>query len=1438
MIAKCKHFIFQTFIFKLLFIFINSECDRSTPIRFNGGECELKFCTVEEYKSGKCVIDNEIAKTQYLNEITILDSGNENSKFDLVKFANGSLVSTISYSINSESYIKFYALSSNEQRFFLEKYEKEIIEENKNNGKEEDKENNVDNGDDNKDEDNNQGNDNENKTVYKTEYYESIRIKNSGNFLYDHKLFISRNYLNEEFLISSCNDNTYFFEIYDLYSKTIDKYDYKQVFYNDDNNHLSIKNKGYPTIIEIKENYTYYNTIFGALFSENDSTYYFALYKINIGYEESMPKIEKISKSENNFLVSSSFDDINCYNIKDKKIICLLYGEDNKMKIIAFDYELKDEAEEEIVNSNIQTNLFKCIHIKNNIGSFIYLTKEDNDFYLNIIFKDYNIASNSFSNYFNFTEEKYKIYFNDFTYKNNDFIKYSENKICFITKANNNMNNKNMNVYLMNLYEEEPFVVIREYNIDLDKLYNLNFCDKISSIIFNNNIGIAFNLYDISNGENKYKIALLFFGHIEKIHEIFDIEKYLSDSNLNNDSNSYNVIDINSLYKIKNNIFGYEFDKTKIIRLTNCDDIKFYSSKNESIEITNNYQLEKDENMKFYYLPKINNPLGCYIEFSFIVIEPELTIFDKYPNNKQGSETEESFNTHREKYTGITSNYTIYMEKGTTTQCHDNCTSCLKYNIDECKEYKVENLNETNSTNKVFNSTNKVFESQDGLNQFLDEMNINDAKSMIANLDSIMDKINPDLSYVIKQEDISLIIKKSHEYVEESTVNINFLECEKRLRKNLPENTELRIVQLNIVQKDEKSLTDQVEYKVYDENNKVIDLSPCSDIIIPIEYELTDLSSLDLENILKFADLGVDVFNIKDEFFNDICRPYSDSDANSDMVLSDRVSDIYQNFSVCGDGCEYSSFNIESLSFNCDCKVKQEMSAEPEKGNFAESITGAFLYSNFGAIKCYKLFFSLEGKLDNIGFWIISSMILGHIPIYILYFLNKINPIKNFLKKEMENKGYIDNIENKIESQEEIINYSTTEKEKFQPDIFKKRKNIRKSKKRKKKEEDNNINNNINNKNNNNYPPKKVKEIDLEKFQNAKEKGILNVNNKKNKKYIIFNKRKINNLIAESKENEVLNLNSLKTSTNGSIKNKEVTNSESLKNKEITRTGSFKNKDEIEKDKIKEIKKDNEEHLIIINAQNTNKYIPPTSNYNLNNYTYEEAIIYEKRSYPKIFFIFLMSTEKVLNTFVYKQPLELKPLRISMFLFNLSCDISLNAFFYLSDNISDKYHYEGSNQFLFSLTNNIVISLVSTVISFILIFFFQSLSQSTEKITKIFKNEEDLMKENKEYKVDKNKKNQIIKEIEKILRCLKIKIIIFFITEMLVLLFFLYYVTLFCQVYKSTQVSWIYDILVSYALSLLIAIIISLICSFLYLISYKKKIKFLYKISLFIYDNA
>ena len=50
-----------------------------------------------------------------------------------------------------------------------------------------------------------------------------------------------------------------------------------------------------------------------------------------------------------------------------------------------------------------------------------------------------------------------------------------------------------------------------------------------------------------------------------------------------------------------------------------------------------------------------------------------------------------------------------------------------------------------------------------------------------------------------------------------------------------------------------------------------------------------------------YSDLGIDIFNSKDSFFNDICYPFSNE--NSDIILKDRILDIYKItfiFNICG----------------------------------------------------------------------------------------------------------------------------------------------------------------------------------------------------------------------------------------------------------------------------------------------------------------------------------------------------------------------------------------------------------------------------------------------------------------------------------------------------------------------------------------------------------
>jgi len=814
-----------------------------------------------------------------------------------------------------------------------------------------------------------------------------------------------------------------------------------------------------------------------------------------------------------------------------------------------------------------------------------------------------------------------------------------------------------------------------------------------------------------------------------------------------------------------------------------------------------------------------------------------------------------------------------------TEKLTQKLTDPIIYNIDSNSVEQTNKITELTTTEKTIEKTEKLTEKftefyssvllTDNNYRTNEETNNNNSdivihatsktkEEIIRDLDDIVRDKDPDKTYMLTGEDYTLIIKPINEKVEESTVNIDFSECEKKLKEKYP-TKQFRILQINIENPNENCLTDQVEYKIYDENGQEMDLSICKDVTIKIEYEIKDTSMFDIKKISDLKEKGIDVFDIKSDFFNDICYSYSDGDSGSDMILSDRVSDLYQNYSLCGGGCDYDSFNIEKMSANCNCEVKQEISAEVEEGNFGSYIKGAFLDSNFGVIKCYNIVFSLKGKLKNVGFWIFAALILSHFPINIFYIVKGTNPIEKYINKEMDAKGYTSKgkkNKKKIKSRTSSKSLRNESKE-----------NIKK-KKHNKKSAANESNNpppkNGNKKRNLNDNIKlklKLNDVIYENEENIYNKSSLEKKYKKkyskmhdlntiysdenqtdnnygNENLIIENpkklnksrkfKRNFNNLMTELESNEVLN-------ENKNIYFKKHINSNSDKNviKHMAlETIKERNKNTALKKKVN----NNSYSLILINADNTGNHRPLKSNYILNNYDYNEAIKYEKRSFLRIYFIYLISKDNVLNIIFFNPPLELKPLRLCIFIFSYSCDLALNALFYLSDNISDKYHYTGPNKELYSILNNITISLVSTIVSYILLYFFQSLTQSSDKIEDLFKDQENMLKADKNYIVNEVTKRKIEDNLNKIIKCLKIKIICFIIFEFLFMLFFFYYVTAFCQVYQSTQISWLLDCISSYFISLLISLSLSLICSIFYKIAIKYRRKILYKIVLFVYS--
>ena len=94
---------------------------------------------------------------------------------------------------------------------------------------------------------------------------------------------------------------------------------------------------------------------------------------------------------------------------------------------------------------------------------------------------------------------------------------------------------------------------------------------------------------------------------------------------------------------------------------------------------------------------------------------------------------------------------------------------------------------------------------------------------------------------------------------------------------------------------------------------------------------------LNIQSAIDFADKGIDVFNPEDDFFNDICHQYDNSDGK-DIILTDRRTDIYKNATFCEDGCTYIVMNYDLMTANCICDSSYLQMDEKNKTNEEKSI--------------------------------------------------------------------------------------------------------------------------------------------------------------------------------------------------------------------------------------------------------------------------------------------------------------------------------------------------------------------------------------------------------------------------------------------------------------------------------------------------------------------
>jgi len=197
------------------------------------------------------------------------------------------------------------------------------------------------------------------------------------------------------------------------------------------------------------------------------------------------------------------------------------------------------------------------------------------------------------------------------------------------------------------------------------------------------------------------------------------------------------------------------------------------------------------------------------------------------------------------------------------------------------------------------------------------------------------------------------------------------------------------------------------------------------------------------------------------------------------------------------------------------------------------------------------------------------------------------------------------------------------------------------------------------------------------------------------------------------------------------------------------------------------------------------KQVKTTMNYNdeeLNDLEYGSALKIDKRKYCAYYYSLLKTKHPIFFTFFNDNDYNLKIVKIDLFLFNFSLFYIINALFFNDDTMHEIYKNEGDFDIIGQLPQILYSSFISMLFGFIL----EMLALTEGEILEIKK---------------LRLKKHFDKKVQDLNKKIKIKLLLYFILSTIFLLFFWYYISMFCAIYLNTQIHLIKDTLLSYASS-------------------------------------
>ena len=874
------------------------------------------------------------------------------------------------------------------------------------------------------------------------------------------------------------------------------------------------------------------------------------------------------------------------------------------------------------------------------------------------------------------------------------------------------------------------------------------------------------------------------------------------------------------------------FDTTLASKLNNiflnCNENLIFCFENRSqinnliLYISDTYSYSNNCSKEFFDIIETN------IDTSEIIISSLITIVSTTINEVEVSNTQDS----QDYYTGfseITNTNSVsesIPQTEVSTYLEDNSQTSEITNINSVSESIPQTetssyLGEFNSrTTEITNAEtevstyirtseitniNSVSETnpQTEVSTYLDEVNNPDtdydsqnevSSNLIEETSNINEKPNLDNEEILKEVILDkkpLITENGttlHGYSVEENIddlikqfpNLTFVylgDCGEKLKKayGLSSNEKLLVLIEDKPNQDNSNSINIFNFDVYLENGTQLkDLSACNDVKVTVSSNIKDTESVKLEKASEFKDLGYDIYNKSDAFYTDNCAAASDN--GNDITLSDRKKNFYPNVTICNDGCEYNSVDYENQRFLCDCSVDENNLENNEEQNVEEESYIDYFLSliNYKIIVCYKLFFQFSSFYYNAGFYISFSTLFIFLILMIVFWIKGIQKIRIIFYENIPNFSKLKEELKKIKENNDNAS-NAFENQYFRRNLWKKT-----TQKPMGSSSDNLIN------------KANIRRLSIKRSRVSKKKSKTFQN--KNKNPPIRKKQRKKSTIGikiTDKSSRKLEINEQKSKT---IMHK-VPKKIRYKRKKRTRKLIFQSNDTQFQT---ELNIDfNFDHLIAKNDKEIGRK-------ELNEIPFKQALRLDNRTTFQIFISVLENKIGILNLFFYKKKYSHFSLDLSIYLFELLVDLTMNCFLYTDDVVSEKYNNNGE----ISMFTSFSLSIISNIISSLFVFFIAKLVNYVEILEIILKN----VKSQRLY----------FYNIIRYLSYIKLRLGSYFFCELLLTLIMTYYLFIFCSVYHQSQMNITVNYIIGACISLATSVGITIFITIFRNISFKR----------------